>query len=78
MILLRKVTSEEMLRAQRMPAKLLIFSNREPVRTLAVLENQRQIGRASFYSDGRDNVLIVTEFIEDIGAASSWFCGCGQ
>lgn len=66
MILLRKATSEEMLRAQRMPAKLLIFSNREPVRTLTVFENQRQIGKASFYSDERGNVLIVTEFSEDI------------
>ena len=68
MILLRKLTSEEMLRAQRMPAKLLIFSGREPVRTLAVLENTRRIGRASFYSDERNNVLIVTEFAEDIDA----------
>lgn len=66
MILLRNLTSEEMLRARQLPAKLLIFSGREPARGLAVLEDQRRIGTASFFSDGQGDVLIVSEYSEEI------------
>ena len=66
MILLRTAAPEDVLRAERIPAKLLIFKGKEPSRSFVIFENDTRIGKTSFIADKLGHVLILTEFGEHV------------
>ena len=66
MILLRTASPEDVLRAERIPAKLLIFKGKEPSRSFVIFENDTRIGKTSFIADKLGHVLILTEFGEHV------------
>ena len=66
MIHLRAASTEDTLRTETMPAKLLMFRNREITRACLILENNVRIGRASFIPDGLGHILILTDFSDQI------------